>query len=100
VRRGLILPLEQFAEVSGRVPVVADIAPIGSGLMPDLARAGGVPAVLAAIREHLDLSVPTATGTPLGESLFDGDPRWPVGAPVTDLPASMVVRGTWRLPGP
>jgi len=92
-RRGLTLPLEQFAKVSARVPVIADIAPIGSGLMPDLARAGGVPAVLAAIREHLDLSVPTATGTPLGESLLDSDPRWPVGAPVTELPAFMVVRG-------
>jgi dihydroxyacid dehydratase/phosphogluconate dehydratase len=92
-RRGLTLPLEQFAQVSARVPVIADIAPIGTGLMPDLARAGGVPAVLAAIRGQLDLSALTATGAPLGESLADGDPLWPIGAPVTELPAFMVVRG-------
>ena len=57
-RRGISLPLRQFGEVSARVPVIADIAPIGSGLMPDLARAGGVPAVLAALAGQLDLSVP------------------------------------------
>jgi dihydroxyacid dehydratase/phosphogluconate dehydratase len=50
-RRGVALPLPLFAEISARVPVIADIAPIGAGLMPDLAAAGGVPAVLAALRE-------------------------------------------------
>ena len=81
------------AEVSARVPVIADVAPIGTGLMPDLAAAGGVPAVLAAVAADLDLSVPTATGASLGESLRDRDPRWPVGEPVTSLPAFMVVHG-------
>jgi dihydroxyacid dehydratase/phosphogluconate dehydratase len=72
-RCGLSLPLREFAEVSSRVPVIADVAPIGTGLMDDLARAGGVPAVLAAI---------------------DGGPtRWPLGSPVTSLPAFMVVHG-------
>jgi dihydroxy-acid dehydratase len=103
-RRGLTLPLRQFAEVSARVPVIADIAPIGTGLMPDLARAGGVPAVLAALAALpssggaadpavLDLSVPVATGGTLGESLVSGPSRWPIGDPVTVLPAFMVVHG-------
>jgi dihydroxyacid dehydratase/phosphogluconate dehydratase len=95
-RRGLRLPLRQFAEVSARVPVIADVAPIGTGLMPDLARAGGVPAVLATVASHLDLSVPVATGATLGESLPSGPVRWPLGeiaAPVTSLPAFMVVHG-------
>ncbi len=48
-RRGLSLPLERFGSISARVPVIADVAPIGTGLMDDLARAGGVPAVLAAL---------------------------------------------------
>ena len=52
-RRGLRLPLRQLAEVSARVPVIADVAPIGTGLMPDLARAGGVPAVLPRSRHTL-----------------------------------------------
>jgi dihydroxyacid dehydratase/phosphogluconate dehydratase len=74
-RRGLSLPLSSFASVSARVPVMLDIAPVGAGLMDDLARAGGVPAVLA--------------------SLAGGSPSpWPlVPSGVTSLPAFMVVRG-------
>ena len=75
-RRGLSLPLREFAEVAARVPVIADVAPVGTGLMDDLARAGGVPAVLASLA---------------------GEPaRWPLvslDSPVTSLPAFMVVRG-------
>jgi len=48
-RRGITLPLERFGEIAARVPVIADIAPIGSGLMDDLAKAGGVPAVLTVL---------------------------------------------------
>jgi dihydroxyacid dehydratase/phosphogluconate dehydratase len=72
----LSLPLREFAEVAARVQVIADVAPVGTGLMDDLARTGGVPAVLAALA---------------------GEPaRWPLGSldsPVTSLPAFMVVRG-------
>ena len=92
-RRGLSLPLRDFGSVSARVPVIADVAPIGTGLMPDLAAAGGVPAVLAALGSELDLSAPTAAGASLGESLLAGPPRWPVGERVTTLPAFMVVHG-------
>ena len=95
-RRGLILPLRDFGSVSARVPVVVDVAPIGTGLMPDLAAAGGAPAVLASVSADLDLSVPTASGVSLGESLAvcgTGPARWPVGKPVTSLPAFMVVDG-------
>jgi dihydroxyacid dehydratase/phosphogluconate dehydratase len=56
-----------------------DVAPVGAGLMDDLARAGGVPAVLAAL------------AAPVGEPV-----RWPLVAssrPVTSRPAFMVVRG-------
>ena len=78
-RRGITLPLERFGQIAARVPVIADIAPIGSGLMDDLAKAGGVPAVLAA----LDGGSAEA-------------PRWPlrpVSGPVTAAPAFMIVRG-------
>jgi dihydroxyacid dehydratase/phosphogluconate dehydratase len=73
-RRGLSLPLAEFAAISARTPVIVDVAPIGTGLMDDLAQAGGVPAVLAALA---------------------GEPaRWPlVSSGVTSLPAFMVVRG-------
>ena len=75
-RRGLSLPLREFARVSARVPVIADVAPVGTGLMDDLARAGGVPAVLAVLA---------------------GEPApWPLVSardPVTARPAFMVVHG-------
>ena len=81
-RRGLSLPLERFGSISAQVPVIADVAPIGTGLMDDLARAGGVPAVLAA--------------------LAGGPARWPLGSPahpVTTLRRSWWYRGTWRRTG-
>ncbi len=92
-RRGLSLPLREFGEISAGVPVIADVAPIGTGLMSDLAAAGGVPAVLAAIADDLDLSVPTAAGASLGESLVNAPVRWPIGDPVTSQPGFMVVYG-------
>jgi dihydroxyacid dehydratase/phosphogluconate dehydratase len=75
-RRGITLPLEQFASVSATVPVIADIEPIGTGLMSDLAAAGGVPAVRAALAAE--------------------DQPWPIRSladPVSALPAFMAVRG-------
>jgi dihydroxyacid dehydratase/phosphogluconate dehydratase len=92
-RCGLSLPLREFAEVSARVPVIADVAPIGTGLMDDLARVGGVPAVLAAVASHLDLSVPVASGGCLGDVLAAGPSQWPLGSAVTSRPAFMVVHG-------
>src|SRR5208282_2962788 len=41
----------------------------------------------------LDLRVPTASGMTLGESLAYGPLRWPIGEPVTSLPAFLVVHG-------
>ena len=87
-RRGITLPLERFGQIAARVPVIADIAPIGTGLMDDLAKAGGVPAVLAALGDGGDVSEP---GSGSAEA-----PRWPlrpVSDPVTAAPAFMVVRG-------
>src|SRR5579859_7192550 len=76
-RRGLSLPLASFAEAAARTPVMLDVAPVGTGLTDDMARAGGVPAVLAA----LDASA--------------AEPgRWPiVPSGVTLQPALMVVHG-------
>jgi dihydroxyacid dehydratase/phosphogluconate dehydratase len=66
--------LSSFATIAAGTPVMLDVAPVGAGLMDDLARAGGVPAVLAA--------------------LAGGSSSWPVvSSGVTSLPAFMVVRG-------
>ncbi len=96
-RRAIRLPLRRFAEASAAVPVIADISPVGAGLMPDLADAGGVPAVLSEIAPQLDLTVPTAAGPPLGEVLAaatrKGGAIRPVEDPVTRAPAFTVVHG-------
>jgi dihydroxyacid dehydratase/phosphogluconate dehydratase len=97
-RRAIRLPLQRFADASAAVPVIADISPVGAGLMPDLADAGGVPALLAEIAPHLDLTVPTAAGPPLGELLAAvsrqaGGAIRPARDPVTRVPAFTVVHG-------
>ena len=96
-RRAIRLPLQRFADASAAVPVIADISPVSAGLMPDLAAAGGVPALLAEIAPHLDLTVPTAAGPPLGDLLAgagrQGSAIRPVDNPVTSEPTFTVVRG-------
>jgi dihydroxyacid dehydratase/phosphogluconate dehydratase len=100
-RRAIRLPLQRFADASAAVPVIADISPVGAGLMPDLAAAGGVPALLAQIAPHLDLTVPTAAGQPLGEVLAGAGRKGggirgairPVDNPVTKEPTFTVVHG-------
>src|SRR5579859_5955746 len=73
-RRGLSLPLASFAEAAARTPVMLDVAPVGTGLMDDVARAGGLPALLDAL-----------AGAP---------GLWPlVPSGVASLPGFMVVRG-------
>ena len=96
-RRAIRLPLQRFAEASAAVPVIADISPVGAGLMPDLAAAGGVPALPAEIAPHLDLTVPTAAGPPLGDLLAgagrQGGAIRPIDNPVTSEPTFTVVHG-------
>ncbi len=75
-RRGVQLPLRSFGSAAASVPVLVDVAPIGTGLMPDLARAGGVPAVLAAL-----------------DGCASGCPILSLDKPLTRLPAFMVVHG-------
>jgi dihydroxy-acid dehydratase len=107
-RRCISLPLRRFGAVAADVPVIADVSPAGAGLMPDLAAAGGVPALLTAIAPHLDLNVPTAAGqslravlaahqgalaSPRTGSARPGSAIRSVHDPVTPEPAFTVVYG-------
>jgi dihydroxyacid dehydratase/phosphogluconate dehydratase len=106
-RRGITLPLERFGEIAARVPVIADIAPIGTGLMGDLAKAGGVPAVVAALGAGHGGGVGGvgghgSGGHGAGDASDSGDaaggdvlrrPLRLASDPVTTAPAFMVVRG-------
>lgn len=68
-RVGLELPPERFAEISARVPLLANIRPAGSHLFEDMFRAGGVPALLAELLPLLDGDAVTVSGKTLAEDV-------------------------------
>jgi dihydroxy-acid dehydratase len=68
-RRGLDLPLSVFDRISGQVPVLANIRPSGEFLMEDFYYAGGLRALMAQIRDLLNLDCQTVNGKTIGENL-------------------------------
>jgi dihydroxy-acid dehydratase len=68
-RRGIDLPLPLFDEISRQVPVLANIRPSGEYLMEDFYYAGGLRALMAEIRDLLDLDCQTVNGKTIGENL-------------------------------
>jgi dihydroxy-acid dehydratase len=68
-RLGFDLPLRVFDEISRHVPVLANIRPSGTFLMEDFYYAGGLRALMAEIRDLLNLDCITVNGKSLGENL-------------------------------
>lgn len=68
-RAGIELTLDTFDEIARRVPVILNLFPSGERLMEDFHFAGGLPALLNKIANHLDLTAPTVTGRTLGENI-------------------------------
>ena len=68
-RCGLDLPLRRFDEISEHVPVLANIRPSGKFLMEDFYYAGGLPALMAEMRDLLHLDCATVNGRTIGENL-------------------------------
>ncbi len=68
-RAGVPLELDEFAAVSRRIPVLADLKPAGTGYLEDLHRAGGVPALLTVLRDHLELTAAVVEGGTLADRL-------------------------------
>src|SRR5262245_52489443 len=67
-RLDIDLSLERFDELSRSAPILVDLKPTGRFLMEDFCYAGGVPALVAEMAQHLNLSTPTVTGRALGEN--------------------------------
>ena len=65
------LTLDDFQEVSNRIPLLADLKPSGQDVMEDLHDVGGTPAVLRYLREQgvLHGDCMTVTGRTLAENL-------------------------------
>jgi dihydroxy-acid dehydratase len=88
-----------FAELADRVPLLCAVRPNGPAFIEDLERAGGTRAVLAQLRDLLDLDVPTVDGGTLGEVLAgatvaDEEVVRPADRPVGTRPTIVVVRGS------
>ncbi len=69
-RAGCDIGLDDFESASRKVPVIANIRPNGDTyLMEDFYYAGGLPALMNRIRDHLHLDALTVTGRTLGENI-------------------------------
>ncbi len=66
---GLPLELEAFDAVSRKVPHILGVYPSGPYFLLDVYRAGGLPAMLVKVKEHLDETAMTVTGKSLEENL-------------------------------
>ncbi|MDW7673271.1 MAG: dihydroxy-acid dehydratase [Bacillota bacterium] len=66
---GIQLTPEKFNEVNKVIPFLVNCRPSGQFATEYFWYAGGVPALMLALREHLHLDVLTVTGATLGENL-------------------------------
>ncbi len=72
-RAGLKLDMQRFDEISRDIPVIANIRPSGKYLMEDFFYAGGLRALMTALKDRLDLSCLTVTGRSIGENIADAE---------------------------
>ena len=70
-RCGVELSLDDFDHLSRCTPVLADIRPNGEYLMEDFYYAGGLPALMAQIKDLLHLERVTVNGRTLGENVAE-----------------------------
>ncbi|MCW2793973.1 MAG: dihydroxy-acid dehydratase [Nocardioides sp.] len=73
-RAGVDLGLQDFDDRSRETPLLLDLKPSGRGYMEDFHRAGGVPVLLAELRDRLRLDHVGVTGRSLRDLLEDVDP--------------------------
>ena len=98
-RAGCPVGLDDFEAASRRVPTLANVRPTGDTyLMEDFFYAGGLPALMARISDHLDLGMRTVSGNTLGEDIagaevYNDDVIRPLDRPATDQSALAVLKG-------
>jgi dihydroxy-acid dehydratase len=68
-RAGIELKLDRFDEIGRKIPVLANIRPTGKYLMEDFYYAGGLRALLANMKEELNLECPNVNGKTLGQNI-------------------------------
>jgi dihydroxy-acid dehydratase len=98
-RAGHPVTLDDFDAASRRVPVIANIRPSGDTyLMEDFFYAGGLPAMLKRIAQHLSLNALTVNGRSLGDNIgaaeiYNDDVIRPLDHPIYAEGALAVLRG-------
>jgi len=98
-RAGVKLKLDRFDELSRKTPVLANIRPSGQKyLMEDFYYAGGLRALLAEVRDLLNLDCLTVNGKTLGENLegvkvYNDDVIRPRANPLAKSGGLAVLRG-------
>lgn len=98
-RLGVPLTLDDFDRLGAELPLLVDLMPSGRFLMEEFAYAGGLPALIDSVRDHLDPGAVTVTGRTLLDNCAGARVHDPaVIRPLTDpvLPAgtgTAVVRG-------
>ena len=104
-RAGIDLTLDRFDALSRTTPVLADIRPGGSYLMEDFYYAGGLLALLAQLRDLLNLEAQTVGGGSLGEAcagaeVYDRDVIRSLERPVSPAARWRSCAGAWRPTAP
>jgi dihydroxy-acid dehydratase len=97
-RAGIALDMERFDQLSRQVPVLANVRPSGKYLMEDFFYAGGLRALMAGMKDKLDLSCLTVTGKTLGENIAGAqvhipDVIHPLSDPIYAEGATAVLKG-------
>ena len=97
-RAGVSLTIEDFDRISREVPVIANLRPAGEFLMEDFHDAGGVPALLSRLRDHLALDCRTVNGCTLGEAIagaeiLSDEVIRPIDRPLAHAGGTFVLRG-------
>src|SRR5471030_2292936 len=68
-RAGIPLDMQRFDEISREIPVLANVRPSGNFLMEDFFYAGGLRALMAELKDRLDLGCVTVNGKTIDENI-------------------------------
>jgi len=97
-RAGVDLTLDDLDAVARKIPVLANLFPSGDRLMEDFYYAGGLPALMQQVQQHLALDAQTVSGHSVGENIrgaqvLDPEVIRPLSNPVSHAGALAVLRG-------
>jgi dihydroxy-acid dehydratase len=97
-RAGIPLTIDEFDPVAQKIPALTNVLPSGKYLMEDFYFAGGLPALMQRLQDHLDLSTLTVTGRSLADNIAGAkvnldDVIRSVDDPISNEPGLAVLRG-------